>query len=182
MQLVISHLILLGENLCVSLVDGAQRGLEKCLCNGKNISQYLRLKYERGSALSNQQTFPGQRGSTAFATTPEGRTQKEKLQSGNDGNRRSTAVSRKGRLQHDMLHWARLLQLVARMAVYKIFKQGEGIGLVYRMGFSSGTEDASEATGKKIISLAAPFRGRKSLLKTKRENPTPVGTGDDLMI
>lgn len=31
-----------------------------------------------------------------------------------------------------------------------------------------------------MISLAALFSGRKSLLKTKREKPTPVETGDDL--
>lgn len=67
-----------------------------------------------------------------------------------------------------------------RTGVYMIFKQGEGSGLVYRMAFSSGTENASEATGKKMISLAALFRDRKSLLKTKREKPTPVGMGVDL--
>lgn len=61
-----------------------------------------------------------------------------------------------------------------------IFKQGEGSGLVYRMAFGSGTENASKATGKKMISLAALFRDRKSLLKTKKEKPTPVGMGVDL--
>lgn len=48
---VISHLILLGKNLCVWLVDGTQCGLQKRLCKGTNASQYLRLKYECGSAL-----------------------------------------------------------------------------------------------------------------------------------
>lgn len=33
-----------------------------------------------------------------------------------------------------------------------------------------------------MISSAAIFRGRKNLLKTKREKPTPVRTGDDLEI
>lgn len=61
-----------------------------------------------------------------------------------------------------------MLQLVARMVVYKIFKQREVSG--------SGTEDASEAAGKKMISLGALFRDRKSLLQTKREKSTPVGT------
>lgn len=60
-----------------------------------------------------------------------------------------------------------MLQLVVRTGVYMIFKQGEGSSLVYRMAFSSGTENASKATGKKMISLAALFRDRKSLLKTK---------------
>lgn len=73
MQLVISHFILLSENLCVSLV-GALYGLEKFLCNSKNISQDIRLKSKCVSALNDQQTLPGQRRSTAFATTPEGRT------------------------------------------------------------------------------------------------------------
>lgn len=69
---------------------------------------------------------------------------------------------------------------MARMVVYKIFKQGEVSGLVYRMDLSSGTEDASQAAGKKMISLAALFRDRKSLLQTKREKSTPVGTGDNI--
>lgn len=73
-----------------------------------------------------------------------------------------------------------MLQLVARMVVYKIFKQGEVSGLICRMSFSSGTEDASEAAGKKMISLGALFRDRKSLLQTKREKSTPVGTGDNI--
>lgn len=66
------------------------------------------------------------------------------------------------------------------MVVYKIFKQGEVSGLVFRTSFSSGTEDASEAAGKKMISLGALFRDRKSLLQTKREKSTPVGTGDNI--
>lgn len=73
-----------------------------------------------------------------------------------------------------------MLQLVARVVVYKIFKQGEVSGLVYRMGLSSGTEDASKAAGKKMISLAALFRDRKSLLQTKKEKSTPVGTEDNI--
>lgn len=31
---------------CVSLVDGAQCVLEKCQCQGKNMSMWLGLKYE----------------------------------------------------------------------------------------------------------------------------------------
>lgn len=105
---------------------------------------------------------------------------RERLRSGNEGKRRVMGLSRKGHLQHDMLYWACLLRLVARLGVCKILKQGQGSGLVYRTGFSNGTEDMSETTGKKMISLAALFSGRKSLLKTKREKPTPVETGDDL--
>lgn len=72
-----------------------------------------------------------------------------------------------------------MLQSVARMVVCKIFKQGEVSGLVHRMGFSSGTGDTSEAAGKKMISLGALLRDRKSLFQTKREKSTPVGTRDD---
>lgn len=81
-----------------------------------------------------------------------------------------------------------MLQLVARMGVYKIIKTRggkwlslqDGLQLAFVHAQCNRTEDASEATGKKMISLAALFRGRKSLLRTKREKPTPVGTGDDL--
>lgn len=63
-----------------------------------------------------------------------------------------------------------MLQLVARMVVYKIFKQGEISSLVYRMGFSSGTEDASEAAGKKMISLGALFRTGRASYRPKGKN------------
>lgn len=64
------------------------------------------------------------------------RGQWERLQIGNEVNRRITGISRKVNLQHDMLFWVCLLQLVAAIIVYMIFKYTEGSGLMYRMGFN----------------------------------------------
>lgn len=103
--------------------------------------------------------------------------EREGLQTGTEDSRKTSQVSRKIHLQHEMICWACLLQLVARMVVYKIFKQGQ---LSLQDGLQQWNRRCIWSSWKKDDFIRSTFQDRKSLLQTKREKSTPVGTGDNI--